>query len=177
MLQESGIKNQESVVKSKKFKGFSLVELMVVIAIIGVVSAVAASSISVIQKNSRDAQRVSDLNTLKVALQQFYADKHYYPNTMTLTAGAQLDSCTGDSGCTNPTKVYLRNTPVDPVSGTTTPYRYCSMRTATNTASCDVANFGQCHYFSLCATRENPSGTTTCSCASPATGNTQVNPL
>ena len=164
---------------NKDLRGFSLVELMVVIAIIGVVSAVAASSVSVIQKNSRDAQRISDLNAIKVALQQFYADQHFYPDTLTLTGGVQLDNCSGNPGCppTTVTKVYMRNTPADPVVGTATPYRYCSMRSATNTTSCASATPGQCHYFALCATRENPTGSTTCSCASPATGNTQVTPL
>lgn len=163
--------------KLPKSLGFSLVELMVVIAIIGIVSAIAIGSIGAIQKNSRDTQRIADLSNLRSALQQFYADRHYYPDSLTLTGGAALTNCSGVAGCTTVTRTYLKNTPVDPVTGTTTPYRYCSQRSSTNTADCATSSNGQCHYYALCATLENPGTTATCSCAAPATGNYQVNPL
>lgn len=170
---------QKSKLQSKRQKfflqGFSLVELMVVIAIIGVVSAVGVTSISSIQESSRDTQRTSDLSTLKVALQRFYADKHYYPNSLDLAANGALTNCTGDTGCTTVTKVYLNKTPSDPTAGTTTPYRYCARANSTSISNCTTA--GQCHYYALCATLENPATTMTCTCDSPASGNYRVNPL
>lgn len=176
---KSKVINQKSELQFKNHKflktGFSLVELMIVIAIIGIVSAVGVTSISSIQSSSRNAQRTSDLSTLKVALQRFYADKQYYPNTLDLAANGALTNCTGDTGCTV-TKVYLNRTPSDPITGTTTPYRYCAQKSSTITTDCSVSP-GTCHYYTLCATMENPASTTSCTCASPATGNYKVNPL
>lgn len=154
---------------------FSLVELMITIGIIALVAAAALGSVSAIQKSSRDTQRKADLNTIKSALQQYYANENHYPDSLVLTAGAAINSCTGLSGCTNPTRTYLSTTPKDPTG--VAAYYYCSQTSVTNTAACSGGTSGQCHYYALCATLENPNSTTSCTCGGTTSGNVILNPL
>ncbi len=159
-------------------RAFSLVELVVVIGIIGLIASIAIASITSIQKNSRDAQRQADIRKIQGALQQFYADNSFYPNTLNLSGGAPLNNCTGSTGtpvCTT-SKTYLPSTPTDPVSGTANPYCYTSQTSSNNTASCDSQNPGTCHYFELCAKLENPGGTPAV-CVCDAGSNFKVTPL
>lgn len=163
-------------------KGFSLVELLVVISIIGLVTGVGASFVASIQRNTRDAQRESDLRVVQSALQQFYSDKNFYPNNLTLTGEAALTDCTGQQLPCTPSKTYLSNTPQDPVPGTTTPYCYRSQISITNANNCGPnpgEGPGTCHFYVLCTTLENPSTAVDCSCtgSNTDTGNFKVAPL
>lgn len=163
-------------------RAFSLVELMVVIAIIGIVSAISLSSLSALQKNNRDSQRQADLRQIQSALQIYYANNNHYPDSLDWTSTAQINDCTGvvpvpPATCTS-SHIYLNKMPVDPISGTTTPYYYCAQTPgAIPPAACSGANLGKCQYYSLCATLENPGVPTSCTCSSPASGNFQVTPL
>lgn len=162
----------------KTHSGFSLIELLVVISIIGLVTGVGASFVSSIQRNTRDAQREADLRVLQGALQQYYADNSFYPDTLNLTSSGEFHNCTNytppaGKTCTK-SKVYLQNLPKDPVPGTTTPYCYRTQVSITNTNNCGAGASGLCHYYVLCANLENPSNPVSCSCG---TGNFAVTPL
>lgn len=138
--------------------GFSLVELMVVISIIAVVSMAAFSSLNAIQSKGRDTQRQADLRTIQSALQQYYASENHYPDTMTLNNGAAF-SANG--------RTYLTSTPKDPVSGTSTPYCYISLRSSqAGASSCESATPGECHYYELYANLENSAGASSYTCNS-----------
>lgn len=155
-------------------KAFSLVELMVTIGIIALVAAAALGSVSAIQKSSRDTQRKADLNTIKSALQQYYANENHFPDSLVLTAGTPINNCTGLTGCTV-NRTYLGTTPKDPTG--VTAYYYCSQTSVTNTAACSGGTSGQCHYYALCATLENPSSITSCTCGGTTSGNVILSPL
>ena len=152
-------------------KAFSLIELMVVISIIAIISAISITSLQAIQKNGRDAQRQSDIRVIQGALQQFYADHNYYPDSLALNGGASFVSVV------TPQKTYLSKTPVDPTSGTATPYCYVSQISSSITTDC-TANPGKCHFYRLNAKLENPgSGVVNSSCGGQTTYNFEVKPL
>jgi prepilin-type N-terminal cleavage/methylation domain-containing protein len=60
-------------------KGFSLVELMVVMGIIGLLATVAVFSLNNSRMSSRDAKRLSDIQTLRSALEQNWLTNAAYP--------------------------------------------------------------------------------------------------
>lgn len=62
-------------------KGFTLLELLVVIAIIGVLSSVVIVSLSNAKAKARDAKRIQDLSQIKTALDLYYNNNGYYPQT------------------------------------------------------------------------------------------------
>jgi prepilin-type N-terminal cleavage/methylation domain-containing protein len=71
------------VTKSQKKinKGFTLVELLIAVSLIAILTGVMLAVLNPrgIQAKARDAQRVSDLAKVKVALENYYADNRAYP--------------------------------------------------------------------------------------------------
>lgn len=122
----------------KKARGFTLVELLVVIAIIGILSAVvlvALNPLAIMQKG-RDATRMSDMESLRKALDLAIAD-----NSITLLDVTAGNSNTGlrtvaGGGWVSFTELtpsglgkYLSVLPIDPSNGTTYYYRFASEAT------------------------------------------------
>lgn len=67
-----------------KDKGFTLFELLVSISIIAILTAIASMSFSVAQKKARDSRRISDMNSIQKAAEQYYSLANYsYPATVT----------------------------------------------------------------------------------------------
>ncbi len=96
-------------------KGFTLIELLIVIAIIGVLASLALVSFGPAQGRARDAQRKSDLNQYRIALEN-YASGHggLYPLSSFIFASTQLcplflvdylSSCPEDPR--HPTQAYM----------------------------------------------------------------------
>lgn len=64
---------------SKKYSGFTLVELLVAMSIIGILSAIVFVNFSGVSGVGRDAQRQSDLRTLQTAVEQYKNKYGRYP--------------------------------------------------------------------------------------------------
>lgn len=153
--------------------GFTLVEVLIAISIIAVVFGVVASSMSAIQKKTRDVQRESDLRTIQSGLAQYYADRNYYPDSLTLSTLTRLTECDGDdTSCSTGSKTYLSEIPSDPNAGTTTPYCYISKTSANSnpvsgTSDCTYDDNAattepRCHFYRMYAKLEGSSGSLIC---------------
>ncbi|HQQ79611.1 MAG TPA: prepilin-type N-terminal cleavage/methylation domain-containing protein [Thermoanaerobaculia bacterium] len=79
-------------------KGFTLVELLVVMAILGILVAIAVPQLQQAPIRAKEATLREDLFTFRTCLDQFYADKGHYPETLQTLV----------------TEKYLRKIPVDP---------------------------------------------------------------
>lgn len=87
--------------------GFTLVELIIVIAIIGILATIAIPSFKPAPDKAREAVLKTDLHTMREALDQYFADKARYPES--------LDTLV-DEG-------YLRAVPVDPFTQSSSTWR------------------------------------------------------
>ncbi len=87
--------------KRPRRQGFTLIELIVVMAIIALLASIVAPRYYRSVDNARDASLRTSLNVMRDAIDKFVADKDRYPDS--------LDELV---------KVgYLRQVPVDPVTG------------------------------------------------------------
>lgn len=103
--------------------GFTIVELLIVIVVIAILAAISIVAYNGIQERARDSQRAQDVKTIAKAMELFYTDKGYYPNSTTYTPGsATINSSwatTADvswANLENQLKPYLSGLPKDPVS-------------------------------------------------------------
>jgi len=62
-------------------RGFTLIELLVVIAIIGILSSVVLASLNTARTKGQDAARISNVKSLKTALEMYYGDNNGYPTS------------------------------------------------------------------------------------------------
>jgi prepilin-type N-terminal cleavage/methylation domain-containing protein len=67
--------------KIKRNGGFTLIELLVVIAIISFLATTVMVALSSARQKSRDAVRLSDMQTIRTALELYYSDHNGYPST------------------------------------------------------------------------------------------------
>ncbi len=68
--------------KGIKNSGFTLVELLVVITILSIISVVAYQSFGGATDKAIASRKINDISTIETALQQFRAQKNYYPMPM-----------------------------------------------------------------------------------------------
>ncbi len=143
-------------------KAFSLIEVLITISIIAVVATVILGSLSSVQRTGRDAQRQADLNSIKSALAQYYADVNRYPNELTeLGSGNALTNCSGRSLPCTVSRTYLSRVPKDP-TGTAYYYRPFTDVIANACGMSGGAEVGICHKYVLCANLENPPSGSSC---------------
>ena len=68
--------------------GFTLVELLIVIAIIGILASIVLVSLSSARTKARDTKRIQEISQIQSALELYYAQYGYYPNS-------DFDGCGG----------------------------------------------------------------------------------
>lgn len=61
-------------------KGFTLIELLVVVAIIGILAAIAIPQFANYRKQAANSAALSDVKTIAVEAEGFYAEFGVYPN-------------------------------------------------------------------------------------------------
>ena len=89
---QSQISLRKTRTQELKTGGFTLLELLVVIGIIAILVGFATVSYTAAQVRARDARRKADLNSMKNALEQYYAANSFvYPGTCS-TASTYLTS-------------------------------------------------------------------------------------
>ena len=86
----------------RKESGFTLIELLVVIAIIGILAALAVGEFRQTPKKAKEAALKEDLFTLRDVIDQYFADKGKYPESLQALV---------DDG-------YIRKIPLDPFTNT-----------------------------------------------------------
>ena len=100
-------------------RGFTLIELLVVIAIIGLLSTVVIASVGSARKKARDATRIANLTAIRVALELYYDDHGYYPQS---ACGWDCAGYTTSYNTVDWTNLeaellpYLANLPIDPIN-------------------------------------------------------------
>ncbi len=87
--------------RNRREAGFTLIELMVVIAIIALLVGIALPRYQNAQRKAREAVLRENLFILRQTIDQYFADKGYYPQDLNALV---------DEG-------YLRKIPVDPITG------------------------------------------------------------
>jgi general secretion pathway protein G len=110
-------------------KGFTIIELLVVIAIIGVLSAILMVNFSSSRAHARDAQRISDVSQIQLAL-SLYGDRcNQYPASLALAA---------NSGCPGSVTLgsFISAIPTPPTGASQNSYDY-----ATSSSSGIVVNY------------------------------------
>jgi general secretion pathway protein G len=96
-----------STIRTRAEGGWTLIELLVVISLIMILSSIAMASYRNSIVHAREAALKSDLMLMRDAIDQYYADKGKYPES--------LDALVSES--------YLRTVPKDPFTDSTTTWQ------------------------------------------------------
>ncbi|HPZ75277.1 MAG TPA: prepilin-type N-terminal cleavage/methylation domain-containing protein [Candidatus Pacearchaeota archaeon] len=107
-----------------KNKGFTLIELLVVIAIIAILAAVIMATTTGAQVQARDSRRVSDLDSLRTALELYNNKYGYYPKSGTGINPNQENFLDG-VGQVLINEGLMAATPQDPKNEGDYKYKYC----------------------------------------------------
>ena len=91
-------------------RAFTLIELLVVIAIIAILTAIILPNIVGSEAKARDAQRVSDLGQIQLALAMYFDRCGQYPDTTSSPGNQYQFVVSTASSCTSNGQTYTINT-------------------------------------------------------------------
>ncbi len=91
--------------RSKRWEGFTIVELLIVVVIIAILAAITIVAYNGIQQRSRDSVRMNDLAAMKKALQLYKVDNDMFPASMP-NPGSSTWEISTDSGFLNSVSQY-----------------------------------------------------------------------
>lgn len=122
--------------KSKWTRGFTLIELLVVIAILGILATISITSFAAAPKRARDAQRKSDLNQYRLALENYANDNNgLYPAPQGVGGEVAInayDLC-DPTNANAPLKQYMGSCLNDPKNPNDVGWRYRYIANASGT--------------------------------------------
>jgi prepilin-type N-terminal cleavage/methylation domain-containing protein len=98
-------------------KGFTLIEILIVVAIIGILASVVLVGLGPVQKQGRDARRVSDLRQVQNGLELYFNKNGSYPPT---SDWASLKTALTGAA------IGVSNVPNDPRNSSPYVYQYAS---------------------------------------------------
>ncbi|HVT02607.1 MAG TPA: prepilin-type N-terminal cleavage/methylation domain-containing protein [Thermoanaerobaculia bacterium] len=81
-------------------RGFTLIELLIVVTIIGILAGIAVVNVKYAQRKAAETVLRADLTNLRKAIDDFYADKQRYPQSLQELVDAH----------------YMRRIPIDPIT-------------------------------------------------------------
>lgn len=94
-------------------KGFTLIELLIVVAVIGILASVVLVGLGPMQKQGRDARRISDLRQVQNGLELYFTKNSSYPQVNDWNSlASQLEG------------VNIYNIPKDPLNKSPYVYKY-----------------------------------------------------
>lgn len=142
----------------KKLRGFSVIEVLVVVSIITILATIGLSTYSSIQKKARDGKRMSDLELIRAAVEQYRSNNNQYPPALIYpNSGGNTGLCDPPflGGCTS--GVYTQKIPADPDTSHkysyeligTSDYTICAYLTnpgTSNQGNCAVSGTLTCNY-------------------------------
>ena len=105
-------------------KGFTLIELLISLAIIGTVTSFIMVNLLSARERGRDAERKSELQQLRTALELYRNDQGVYPT-------APLPACNAALAVSGTT--YIQKVPCDPTNSGQYVYTYLNPTTSTYT--------------------------------------------
>ncbi|MCU0317189.1 MAG: type II secretion system protein GspG [Fimbriimonadaceae bacterium] len=110
-------------------KGYTLVQTLSAAAIVGMISSIAMVNIGTQGRLARERALVSELSTIRSALQAFRSDTGLYPNAVADLASTTAPSKGRDNAGTEVTLSadlwrgpYLKRVPLDPITGASFSY-------------------------------------------------------
>ncbi len=121
-----------AVSKLNPSNGFTLIEILVVVIIIGIITAIVVPYYINARKDARDSRRISDLQSVATALEQYYAQNKNYPPSIPVTGCDPLwgwckSTTLPTSWVPTISPTYMSVLPKDPLNSSTSYYVYTTL--------------------------------------------------
>lgn len=105
--------------RTRIYRGFTLVELLVVIAILSILSTLGVSNFMTARVKARDISRKTDLQTIAKSLEAYVNDHRVYPSSNgdgEIICDPPITECPWGDPFTDGKTTYAVTLPIDPVS-------------------------------------------------------------